>query len=70
MSMSNSPPTGGDIDRGPELLAIFWTEAALSIMIVAARFYCRRVIKVVGADDWTMLVTVVCSIRNNLLVLY
>ena len=44
------------------MLAVFWTQTAFAIVIVACRFYCRSVIKVVGADDWAMLATLVrCS---------
>ena len=58
-----SPPDGGDVDRGPAMLGIFWTETALSIVIVASRFYSRYVIKGIGSDDWAMLSTLVCSSR-------
>ena len=55
----SSPPPGGDEDRGPLLLAVFWTETSLSVLIVASRFYSRSAIKALGADDWAMLATLV-----------
>ena len=58
-STLSSPPPGGDEDRGPLLLTIFWTESTLSILIVASRFYSRWSIKALGADDATMLATLV-----------
>ena len=60
-SALGSPSPSGDEDRGPLLLAIFWTESALSILIVASRFYSRWSIKALGADDAAMLATLVFS---------
>ncbi|MCJ1328445.1 hypothetical protein MMC10_005122 [Thelotrema lepadinum] len=58
----SSPPPGGDEDRGPLLLAVFWTETSLSVLIVASRFYSRSAIKALGADDWAMLATLITLI--------
>ena len=57
------PPAGGDQDRGPGLIGMFWTECALAMIIVGLRFYARISIRNLGADDWMMLFTVVSSIR-------
>ena len=63
--MSASPglpipvPLGGDQDRGPSLVGLYWTECALSMIIVGLRFYARISIRGLGADDWMMLSTVV-----------
>ena len=57
------PPAGGDRDRGPGLVALFWTECALAMIIVGLRFYARISIRNLGADDWMMLFTVVSRIR-------
>lgn len=54
-------PEGGNQDRGPAALAIYWSETGIAILIVAARFYARLMIKGVGRDDWFMLVTLVTS---------
>ena len=53
----DSPPYGGDEDRGPAMLAIVWVYGGLSIIILGLRFYSRGVIKKIGADDWSMLLT-------------
>lgn len=54
-------PTGGNQDLGPATMAIFWTETGIAILIVAARFYARTMIKGVGRDDWFMLATLVSN---------
>ncbi|KAK3390661.1 hypothetical protein B0H63DRAFT_121401 [Podospora didyma] len=48
-----------DDDRGPKLLAMFWSYCAISIVMVALRFYARIQIRAVSWDDWLMLLTVV-----------
>lgn len=53
------PPAGGDQDRGPQLMAMFWVETILAIAILSARFYVRHAIRGLGPDDWMMLITVV-----------
>lgn len=57
------PPPGGDQDRGPSLIGMFWTECALAMIIVGFRFYARISMRNLGADDWMMLLTVVCPFR-------
>ena len=53
------PPPGGDVDRGPRLIAYFWVLSAASVTLLSARFYARVSIRAVGWDDWMMLLTVV-----------
>ena len=53
------PPVGGDQNRGGALIGMFWTECALAIAILGLRFYARISMRNLGADDWTMLFTVV-----------
>lgn len=46
-------------DRGPQLLAIYWTGCTVATIIVALRVYSRIKIKGLGLDDWTILFTMV-----------
>ena len=50
---------GDDEDRGPYLLAIYWTECAVAILVVALRLWSRMMIKNFGLDDWAMIFTLV-----------
>lgn len=46
------PPPGGDLDRGPELLAVIWTFTSLASIAVLLKIYARlRIIKAEGLDD-------------------
>ena len=66
--MSSLPiqaPLGGDVDRGPALVALYWTESAVAILLIVFRFYARWTIRSLGKDDWMMLFTLV-SERPNL----
>lgn len=54
-----SPPPEGDQNRGPALLAMFWTETAISIIILGMRMWSRHKLKNFGIDDWVMGLTVV-----------
>lgn len=54
-----TPPPDGDVNRGPTLIAIFWTEIGVSIIFVMLRFYTRLRMGRLGADDWTILITMV-----------
>ena len=52
-------PVDGDRDRGPQLLAMWWTELSICIVMVAMRFYSRYKLKNFGLDDWLMLTALV-----------
>lgn len=52
-------PQGGDRDRGGSLMAMFWTEVPIAIIVVAMRIYSRFKIKATGIDDWVMVITLV-----------
>lgn len=54
-----SSPKTLDINRGPVVVAILWTETAVAVIIVSMRFYARTMIKRISWDDWLMLVTLV-----------
>lgn len=64
---ANVVPTDGNHDRGPAVVALFWSETGIAIVIVAARFYARTLIKAVGQDDWLMLATLVSNYTRVLL---
>lgn len=53
-----TPPVGGDQNRGPQLMAMFWTETPVSMLLLSLRSYARVSIRGVGYDDWIMLATV------------
>lgn len=57
----NAPPVpqGGDRDRGGSLMAMFWTEVTIAVIVVAMRMYSRFKIKATGVDDWIMVLTLV-----------
>ncbi|KAI9655764.1 MAG: hypothetical protein M1821_005199 [Bathelium mastoideum] len=50
-------PADGDRNRGPQLVALYWTEGAIAILIVALRVYCRVTMRQMGLDDYMMLFT-------------
>jgi hypothetical protein len=52
-------PPGGYDDRGPQMIAIYWIEASIAIVVVALRIWGRVVLRQVGADDYVMLFTLV-----------
>ena len=54
-------PTDGDRNRGPQLLAMWWTELSICIIMVVLRFYSRYKLKNFGTDDWLMLTALVSS---------
>ena len=55
-----SPPPGGDQNRAGPLIAIYWAEMFVAITIVSLRMYARYMTKNIGADDWLIVVTLVC----------
>ncbi|OAQ65152.1 hypothetical protein VFPPC_06312 [Pochonia chlamydosporia 170] len=57
MSASNHEPAGGDVDRGPQAMILFWVTASIAIIVVALRFLGRRMRQSLGGDDWMMLIT-------------
>ncbi|KAL7621418.1 hypothetical protein AAE478_008740 [Parahypoxylon ruwenzoriense] len=65
-----SQPVPPDIDRGPRLMAMFWTWTGLASMLLTLRFYARYKIHALGWDDWMMLITVVLFIITTCFVTY
>jgi hypothetical protein len=61
MSLSASAPHTIE-DRGPTAVAVYWTQVGVATVIVAARFYTRKRMRMTGVDDWLMLVTLVSSL--------
>lgn len=56
---SYTPTIPSDEDRGPQLLAMYWTECTVATIVVALRIYSRIKIKGLGLDDWIILFTMV-----------
>lgn len=50
-------------DRGPMLLALWWTEAAVATVVVGLRFYTRYLMRGIVAEDWLMLFALVRSLH-------
>ncbi|KAI9674002.1 MAG: hypothetical protein M1822_009579 [Bathelium mastoideum] len=48
-----------DVNRGPHLLAIFWTEFTIATVFMFLRLYVRQKIRTLGWDDITMLFTLI-----------
>jgi hypothetical protein len=57
--MDMQAPAGGNMDRGPQAIAIFWAEAAIALIVVALRIWGRAMIHQLGADDYIMVFTLV-----------
>lgn len=47
--------------RGPNLLAIYWVQTGIAIVVVALRFYVRYAKRIIGVEDWAMLGCLVCT---------
>lgn len=66
---SPAASTSGDLGRGPGILGGTWFLVILTIAIISARIYVRRKFKILGLDDWLMVVAVVshdhCNISIN-----
>ena len=61
-SLQIQAPLGGDVDRGPALVALYWTESAVAILFIILRFSARWTIRGIGKDDWMMLFTLVSEL--------
>lgn len=48
-----------DQNRAPQLLAIYGVQGIISIVIVALRFYVRYAKRIIGVEDWAMLIALV-----------
>jgi hypothetical protein len=61
-----SPATVGDSGAVRGFLALIWTLASLSIVVVVARFYTRTIlVRKVALDDWLMLISLVSCSRDR-----
>lgn len=64
----NAPPEVNAISRYPTILAVCISLTAVMTAIIAVRGYVRAVmLKSIGADDWTILFSGICSIVYNAL---
>lgn len=59
------PPPDGDRNRGPQLLTIYGVQGAVSIIVVALRFYVRYAKRIIGIEDWAMLICLVSYESTN-----
>lgn len=46
-------------DKGPMLLALWWTEAGIATVIVGLRLYTRFMMRGIVIEDWLMLISLV-----------
>ena len=57
---TSGPPPGGDQNKSTELLALSWTWASLSLIVISLRFYSRiKITQRLWWDDFWALVTMV-----------
>lgn len=59
------PPPDGDVDRGHIIVALYCSECAVALIVVALRLYSRLLIKKLGVDNWVILFTMVCNVRHS-----
>ncbi len=56
----SASPTGGDQNRGPELVAVTWALTALATVVVALRMFTRiRILKDMALDDFYVVISLV-----------
>ncbi|KAK0648212.1 hypothetical protein B0T16DRAFT_113643 [Cercophora newfieldiana] len=56
MAPTDTPPAGGDVDRGPVILAVTIVTTVLALIVVALRIWVRlKIVKNVGWDDYTII---------------
>ena len=58
---STEAPAGGNQNRGPHLVGIFWAEAAVASLVILLRISGRLMIRQLGLDDYMMVFTLVSS---------
>ncbi|RYP43262.1 hypothetical protein DL768_010004 [Monosporascus sp. mg162] len=59
--MSSTP--SNDPGLGPTVMGLTWTFTSMAVIIVAFRFRVRRkVVRLVTADDWIMLIALICQL--------
>ncbi|KAF2964104.1 hypothetical protein GQX73_g9479 [Xylaria multiplex] len=63
-------PLPPDVDRGPRLIAMFWSYTAIVLVVLTLRFYARFKIRAFGWDDWLMLLTVILFVITTIFVTY
>ena len=61
-----SAPVESNQDRGPALMAIFWTECAIALVVVSLRCHARILIRKIGKDDWIMFAAAVRAVQDFL----
>ncbi|KAK0515842.1 hypothetical protein JMJ35_001876 [Cladonia borealis] len=54
---STEAPAGGNQNRGPHLVGIFWAEAAVASLVILLRISGRLMIRQLGLDDYMMVFT-------------
>lgn len=57
--MSSADASYDAANKGPLLLGVWWAEVGVATVFVAMRFYTRFTMRSLGADDWTILLTLV-----------
>ncbi|OJD26601.1 hypothetical protein ACJ73_02010 [Blastomyces percursus] len=63
------PPPDGDVNKGPMLNAITWTECSVALVLVMARVITRtRLIQRWGWDDAFMCLAMACALVNTICV--
>lgn len=67
--MNRGPPSEGDQNRGPQLLAVIWIFTILALVVVSLKLYTRfRILREPGLDDAFTAVSVVRSESRSLMI--
>ncbi|KAH8594230.1 hypothetical protein B0O99DRAFT_514284 [Bisporella sp. PMI_857] len=65
--MALPPPPDGDRNRAAQLLAVYWVQSGISIIVVALRFYVRYAKRIIGVEDWAMLACLLLYVTGSAL---
>lgn len=67
---STTPPAGGDVNRGPNFLAISLTTTSLAFVTCILRIFVRlRIVRSIGWDNYMIIVAIVSRFSASAFVL-
>ena len=65
-SSAGPPPSGGDVNEGSSLMAMYMAESAICLVFVVCRSWIRIKLHNFGIDDFCMIIATVCKIDDVL----
>lgn len=69
MEKPKAPPTGGDHNKGPSLLAVSLTSTVVAMILTALRLFGRAfIVHQVGWDDFTIAIAAVRAIFDRAMI--